>query len=599
MNPACAEINVSMERSVWRTVLRRPSFIVRAMIALAVTFTVLAERDLTTLPFVFACGAFIYFLAAFLTARKMFAACVAVGALAFSAMASMLKYKFLAVNAHVFDLRFYVNDLQTVQFLFENYRWAALGLGLALAAGMVALAWVYRLEQPDLRMSRRLAGALALASAVAAPLSAPAGALVIDYHASKRHFTSSFFASIAEAPHIWGVDPLTARIGYMSRAQAFAQPAKCEIGDDAPDIFLVLSESGFSSSGAPQWNWPDGFDAMLSSYDGRLHKARVEVHGGGTWVSHMSVMSGLSMADFGWMKTYSTITLKGRLRHSLPATLQACGYRTVAISPQHYRFVSEGPMLRSLGIMEYLDLQALRAPSKHEPDSFYFGKALELYAQHRREQKGPLFVFIATMSAHSPYDYRFQPERIARGEPFGNAPDVDEYLRRAVFAQEDYRAFIAAIDKGRDKRKALVAAFGDHQPTLTRPDLALQGAERAFSDYRSALYETYYSVTSLGFAPKAQLPAVAVLDLAYLGATLLEVAGLPLDPANRVMTALRDQCAGAFHTCANRSSVDHYLMRLARSGLVVAPGIAPAAKGESSAGTAELTENPGPQPSIR
>ena len=104
----------------------------------------------------------------------------------------------------------------------------------------------------------------------------------------------------------------------------FADEA-CAPRQTLPDIVLVLSESGVVPSRIPGWTASADFDALYRSYDGAIHIARAETHGGGTWISEASVMSGLSMADFGWMRPYVTMLLKGRLGHGLPAMLRACG----------------------------------------------------------------------------------------------------------------------------------------------------------------------------------------------------------------------------------------------------------------------------------
>lgn len=546
--------------------------IVGVGLALAAAFVALAERDLATLPFTFACGALIYLLALALTARRLFAAVLALGLLSVSAVASMLKYKFLAANAHIFDLRFYLNRPDTALYLFDQFRWAVVSAALAGAGFLLAAVLAFRRDAAaaDIGRGRLFAGVLVLAAV--APLALPIEAEELTYHSGKNHFASSFFASLSDLGRLTRVDPLAERIAHVGGGGPFESPGPCVAGPDAPDIFLVLSESGVGPSSVPGWRWPAGFDDFLRSYDGKAHKARVETYGGGTWIAHTSVLAGLSMADFGWIRSYVTMVLNGRLRHSLPQSLAACGYQTAIVSPQSFHFVNEGPMLKGLGIKDYLDLKALGAPSKHEPDSFYFGKALAYYDRHQREDRRPLFMFISTMSAHSPYDYRFQPERVATGEPFGNAPQADEYLRRAVFAQEDYRAFVAALEGRRNGRRVLAAEFGDHQPAITHLTYTAKGAAEALQNFAAPIYETFYAVQTLGFQPKAALPQVEALDTAFLGVTLLEVAGLPLDPPYQALRALRDVCAGAFHTCADRPMVDLYLKRLVQSGLLVAPG---------------------------
>lgn len=546
-------------------------------VALAALFAALAacEADIATLPFTFICAALLACVAFALTRRARFAIFIGGALMALSAVASMAKYRFLAVNAHVFDIWFYLSRPDTVAFLGDEYFRVIITAAFALAAFVALAALVYRHDGRRLTGRREAIGcSLALAALLPAALPREAGEFA--YHIRKNHFASSFFVSLSDIGRLSGPDPLARKLAKAPEAPPFTPAAACDPAARPPDIFLVLDESAVPPSRVPGWRFDPGIEDHMRSYDGVIHAARVETHGGGTWITHASVLSGLSMADFGWMRPYVTMMLRGRLHHSLPLALAACGYRTMMISPQSFNFVNEGPLLKSLGIQDYIDRASLMAPTKHEPDSFYFARALEYYKAHLREDGRPLFMFIMTMTAHAPYFDRFEPGRVARGEPFGNDAETDEYLRRLTFAQEDYTAFIDGVSATRGERPALVAEFGDHHPENTRKAFEAAGAVDPIKDFGSPIYKTFYAMTPLGFRPNVPLPDVEALDVAYLGVTLLETAGLPLDPAYAEQKALRDHCGGAFHLCVDRASVDRHLLRMAKSGQIDEPGAGPA-----------------------
>jgi hypothetical protein len=67
--------------------------------------------------------------------------------------------------------------------------------------------------------------------------------------------------------------------------------------------------------------------------------------------------------------------------------------------------------------------------------------------------------------------------------------------------------------------------------------------------------------------PVSSLPQLGV-DIAFLGVTVLESAGLQLGPVYQDKRALGDACGGAFHTCKNRALVDEHLSRLASGNLI-------------------------------
>ena len=127
------------------------------------------------------------------------------------------------------------------------------------------------------------------------------------------------------------------------------------------------------------------------------HPMSVETFGGGTWITNLAMMSGLSADDFGWRSPYLTIALENRVRGALPEVLSRCGYRTVAMLPMGYTFVNEGPFLSSIGFETVLDIDDIKAPSYHMRDDFYYRAAEAFIARHREEDGRPLFLEIETM----------------------------------------------------------------------------------------------------------------------------------------------------------------------------------------------------------
>lgn len=528
---------------------------------------VLVEYDRGSTPFVLFLALALASLAAACTARVYLSCYFAIALLGVSAAVSLAKYRYMGVSAHVFDISFYLAKPETRDFLIEimpvRLALGALALVVVIGLGVV----IYRREKP-VRGWRPIAFAVSISSAIAAFAVMPK-AEDIRYYGTRAHFASSFFVSLQNLAHLFQPDALAAHLEGTPAVEPFRAAAPCTADADAPDIFLVLSESGVPPSTIPGWPTPPELtDAAFASFDGKMHGARVETYGGGTWISHMSVMTGLSMEDFGWRKPYVTMALRGKLRHGLPQALAACGYETSMISPARYGFVHEGPMLRELGIQHFVDRTAMRSPGGPAEDKLYYRRALDLYESRQARTNAPQFMFIATMAAHMPYDWRLAPERQARGDPLMTDPMTNEYLRRLTFAREDFKTFVAGVARLR-KRPALIVEFGDHQPGLTQQIFEQQKKDAPLTNPKSAIFHTYYSVTPLGFAPQAALPKVDYLDLAFLGSTLLEVAGLPLDPVFAANRDLRDHCDGAFQTCADRAAVDRYLKRMTASGALV------------------------------
>ena len=315
-------------------------------------FAVAAERDPKSLPFVFIIGAMVSTVAFALTARPRFSVFVAALVLTLSTLASMAKFKMVAMNAHVFDLWFHMANAETVAFLATEFR----GLALTATATIIALAasaaLIWRFDHP-VAFNRAPAAVFAFYCAVCAPIALPREASDFFYHIRTAHFMSSFFTSFADLSRLGDPVEISRRIGHAPGQAPFALHDGCPTAADFPDIILTLSESAVPPASIPGWKFDPSINDYFKSWDGGVHKARAETHGNGTWVSHTSVNSGLSMADFGWMRPYATMLLRDRIRHGLADALARCGYKTAFITPLSYRFVNEGPMLTSLGFLSF------------------------------------------------------------------------------------------------------------------------------------------------------------------------------------------------------------------------------------------------------
>ncbi|HMN71493.1 MAG TPA: sulfatase-like hydrolase/transferase [Rhodoblastus sp.] len=534
----------------------------------------LAEGDLRSLPFTLGVASAIWLVFFAISMRPRWSTLAVIGLFGLVAGVSMTKYKFMAVNANVLDLTFYFDRSGALDYLLDDFAMQLALFAAALAALVAALAFAWRRE-PRRPMNAGAPVVFGLGGAMLLALGPPKGSDDMGYYVAKKHFVSAAFASLGDLRRASTPDPVETRIAQVKDASPFAMASACAEAARKPDIFLVLGESAVVPSRIPGWRADPEFTAQYRSADGQIHATRAETHGGGTWITETSILSGLSMADFGWMRPYATTFLRGRLKHGLPAFLKACGYRTVVFSPTGYNFVGTGPMWKSLGVDEHIDQVAMGAPSKHEMDSFYFGKILDFYRRHIAEDGRPLFVFAETMGSHAPYSTTLAPGRSPKFAAKGDSDLSDEYLRRESFAREDFNDFVAAVETARGARPALAATFGDHHPEPTLASYEAAGLQEPLADWRSPAYETFYLMRPMGLAPPP-LPQVPALDFAYLGVTLLEQAGLPLDAAFAAASGLRDHCGGAFHTCADRAAVDLYLARLRRSGLLGSPPAAAA-----------------------
>ena len=309
---------------------------------------------------------------------------------------------------------------------------------------------------------------------------------------------------------------------------------------------------------------------------------RVETFGGGTWLTDFSVLTGLPTRSFGHMRNFVAQFMTGRIRHSLPQYLKACGYETVMVYPTNADFAGVKRLYTAIGFDRVIDSRIHRAANGRQRDAFYLGQAADVLeaipaddAMGAPEQRRPRFVVISTMAAHSPWDFRFAPDALRPGETlrWNKDAEIDEYLWRLILAKRDRDAFRARLARNLPGQRILFVDYGDHQPALAR--MPLEEATRIANegsfwqlDPASKAFSTYYAIAAQGFVPSLPAPGQVALEAAHLPTVIVEAAGLPLDPVFSKRVRLMQHCRGLYASCADRAAVLTFQRWLTDAGWV-------------------------------
>ena len=124
------------------------------------------------------------------------------------------------------------------------------------------------------------------------------------------------------------------------------------------------------------------------------------------------------------------------------------------------------------GVQTFVDQDVLRT-DRIEPDRFYYDAALRMIERERGH--GPMFMFVYLAANHYPWTYRWRPDLAPEWKDLGNAPQVDEYLRRQTMGFRDYAELVARLKRDFPGESFLLVRYGDHQPdfatTLIEPSL--------------------------------------------------------------------------------------------------------------------------------
>ncbi len=476
-------------------------------------------------------------------------------------VADASKYALLAMHLHVYDVIFHFSPSQA-QFAYSAFPLIAWSLtaGVVAAAALLVVAW--RGETPVRLRGRRLAvgvGALALACLTWLPLAGRNA----QYFSAGRFVFSAFLSSLGDLPQLVRYNGLIEVAAAATAAPVNPEPITCSPQTTPPDIVFFLNESAMPPGVYPGLHYPEELTPYFASADAQIHPLRVETFGGGTWLSDFTAITGLSTRSFGSMRNFVANFMTGRLRHSLPQYLKACGYETHILYPASADFAGVGRFYKAIGFDEVLDAHALAAPNQRQRDAFYLAAAAKiLQANAASARPKPQFIALSSMSTHSPWDFRFAPEAVRQTDVMRWNADAefDEYLWRLVLAKRDRDDFRRELANTMPNRKILHVAYGDHQPALAKiplaDNLAIADEGRSWQlDPTSRAFQTYYSIEAQGFIPTWPGADLPLVELSHLATLTVMAAGLPLDPVYERRLQLLQTCHGLYATCADRPAV--------------------------------------------
>lgn len=506
----------------------------------------------------------------FLTRRLLLSLAIVAALIAMVVVASDIKRRYIEMVLHAYDIVFYLTSIPTLRFLWVDHRIYLIAIVVSALATLGMMVVLYKYDST--RISRWLSGGSFVIFACLA--------LWASYAKGERRNTlfywdnlylSSFYASWSETLETLMRGQLLEAL-ESQRKPLFTIPAACTPAQKPPHILLIHQESVVPPSHFPQLGYDKSIDPFFHSFDGRLHKLRVETYGGASWLTEFSVLAGVSTYSFGGMRTFVQSLMQGRIHDTLPQALTRCGYRNTVFYPVPKDFVGNGRFYTAVGMPEILDYKAQGAKRYNERDQFYYNNVLNHLEKHIASSGNPAFSFIITSATHLPYGFTYEPEMKVSGGAPGTEPEMHEYLRRLSLAKLDYDEFRNALKTRFPNERFLIVQYGDHQPVATRTYLGFDTsltAEDVKLQPESPGFLTYYLIDGVNYTPPP-MPEVETLEVPYLGAVLLQAAGLPLSPAYVERLRLLGLCEGRYYTCRNKNEILSFHRRLMDSGLVEA-----------------------------
>jgi len=477
---------------------------------------------------------------------------------------SQFKYDKLMMTVNFVDLM--IIDPDTSAFLFTimpRLREPIL-LGVTIAIPLLILLWRIDPFRVHMRTSV-LGGALCMSGLVALSMAYPAdlyGEFFNRDYVSK--FARSGVASIYEfTTH--GLLESDATVADRLKLPA----TTCSPGTKLPHIILLHDESSFDITAAPGMKVPPGYQRHFRSFDGVSRKMVVEGAGGPSWFTEYNVLTGLSARSYGRFAASVTRIAAGRVARGLPHALSRCGYKTFSLYPFYGAFLGSRSFQTTAGVERYLDMKDLGARGL-EPDNFYYDQATNIIAREGRQ--APLFLFVYTAANHFPWDFSYRPELTPGWHDLGNAPNIDEYIRRQTLSARDYSALLERLKHDFPTESFLIVRFGDHQPEfayrIIDPSLGEAELARHLEAFDPRYYTSYYAIDTVNFTPADLSSALNTLDAPYLPLLVQEAAGVPLDPSFSEQKNILKRCHGLFYRCASGAEARRFNRLLIDAGLI-------------------------------
>ena len=495
---------------------------------------------------------------------------------------ALSRFKFEILQLTLTFLDFLIIDRDTFSFLLSVFPRLQMQL---IVAGMVAvpLLWlIWRFDPFRVRRRFALTGVAATAAliatmAVVSPEQAWEPFQGVNHISNLARSGIVAVSRLASTGWIEADPPANSPLSLARDARAAVLPAlpsgeACGATAKRPHIIMLLDESSFDVTSAPDIKVPAGYTDYFKSSDGKQRTMIAESTGGPTWYTEFNVLTGLSARSFGDLKFYVTRIAAGRVTRGLPQALQRCGYKTVSLYPTYGDFLSARAFQKGTGVEQFIDMAEMGVNEDMQPDKFYFDQALKVFAREQPQQS-PVFMFVYLTANHFPWWNVYRSDLTPAGwTPPGNTAEVDEYIRRQIITANDYREFTERLKRDYPDESFLVLRFGDHQPAISQK-LLEPGIDQARLAKRlmaadSRYYSTYYAIDGINYAPANPSSALETLDAAYIPLVLQEAAGLPLDPSFTEQKSIMLRCKGTFYACKKGAEARRFNRLLIDAGMI-------------------------------
>ena len=225
-----------------------------------------------------------------------------------------------------------------------------------------------------------------------------------------------------------------------------------------------------------------------------LGPLRVNVIGGGSWVTEFEVITGVDSRIFGYEGFYTHYYIAPKVKNSFAIYLARKGYHAAVFYPTEGSFYNVEKAFRSYGVKDFNDGGALGLPADW---GSLIDRDIIKAVIERGAFKGsdPFFYFIVTSQNHGPHPCRsFANEqqfltKFGAQVSFEQNCQLNEYLKRAVSTSDAFELVLKQLRQIEKLtgRPFVLLIYGDHQPSsFTSGVYSIAGgtvAEQGFKNF--------------------------------------------------------------------------------------------------------------------
>jgi phosphoglycerol transferase MdoB-like AlkP superfamily enzyme len=268
-----------------------------------------------------------------------------------------------------------------------------------------------------------------------------------------------------------------------------------------PNIVFFHAESTFDPALAFRLSAPVELPLWTKQRETRaLGPLRVNVIGGGSWVTEFEVVTGVDSRIFGYQGFYTHFDIAPKVKNSFAEYLARKGYKTAAFYPIEGGFYNAERAFKYYGFREFIDGRALHLPT--DWGSLVDRDIIKAVIAHGAfESSGPFFYFVSTSENHGPHHCgSFVSEQqflttFAAKVSFEQNCELNEYLKRAASTSDAFELVLNRLRQieSRTGRPFVLLLYGDHQPwSFTKGIYSVAGgtaAQRGFQDFSAVRTE--------------------------------------------------------------------------------------------------------------